>query len=82
MTASNNDPYPPRMMAQHHAHDVMRAIESDRWAVTGHQYRAVGGRYPPRQKPSGCLSPINMSPTLATTIPFIDAHHERISVDC
>jgi apolipoprotein N-acyltransferase len=33
MTASNNDPYPPRMMAQHHAHDVMRAIESDRWAV-------------------------------------------------
>jgi apolipoprotein N-acyltransferase len=33
MTASNNDPYPPRMMLQHHAHDVMRAIESDRWAV-------------------------------------------------
>ncbi|NJN22138.1 MAG: apolipoprotein N-acyltransferase [Leptolyngbya sp. RL_3_1] len=33
MTASNNDPYPPRMMAQHHAHDVMRAVESDRWAV-------------------------------------------------
>ncbi|MEM1290250.1 MAG: apolipoprotein N-acyltransferase [Cyanobacteria bacterium P01_H01_bin.162] len=33
MTASNNDPYPPRMMLQHHAQDVMRAIESDRWAV-------------------------------------------------
>jgi len=33
MTASNNDPYPPRMMRQHHAHDVMRAIESDRWSV-------------------------------------------------
>lgn len=33
MTASNNDPYPPQMMAQHHAHDVMRAIEVDRWAV-------------------------------------------------
>ncbi len=33
MTASNNDPYPPRMMRQHHAQDVMRAIESDRWAV-------------------------------------------------
>ncbi|HEY9887402.1 MAG TPA: apolipoprotein N-acyltransferase [Candidatus Obscuribacterales bacterium] len=33
MTASNNDPYPPRMMMQHHAQDVMRAIESDRWAV-------------------------------------------------
>lgn len=33
MTASNNDPYPPRMMRQHHAQDVMRAIESDRWSV-------------------------------------------------
>ncbi|HEY9763750.1 MAG TPA: apolipoprotein N-acyltransferase [Trichocoleus sp.] len=33
LTASNNDPYPPRMMAQHHALDVIRAIESDRWAV-------------------------------------------------
>jgi len=33
MTASNNDPYPPRMMRQHHAHDLMRAVESDRWAV-------------------------------------------------
>ena len=33
MTASNNDPYPPRMMMQHHAQDVMRTIESDRWAV-------------------------------------------------
>jgi len=33
LTASNNDPYNTRMMAQHHAHDVMRAIETDRWAV-------------------------------------------------
>lgn len=33
MTASNNDPYPPRMMMQHHAQDVMRAVESDRWSV-------------------------------------------------
>ncbi|MEO1684917.1 MAG: apolipoprotein N-acyltransferase, partial [Cyanobacteria bacterium J06631_12] len=31
LTASNNDPYPPRQMMQHHALDVMRAIESDRW---------------------------------------------------
>ncbi|MEL6471789.1 MAG: apolipoprotein N-acyltransferase [Cyanobacteria bacterium J06623_4] len=30
-TASNNDPYPPRQMRQHHGLDVMRAIESDRW---------------------------------------------------
>ncbi|WP_249369441.1 apolipoprotein N-acyltransferase [Acaryochloris marina] len=33
LTASNNDPYNTRMMAQHHAHDVMRAIETDRWTV-------------------------------------------------
>ncbi|GAB4159397.1 MAG: hypothetical protein Fur0046_38820 [Cyanobacteria bacterium J069] len=33
LTASNNDPYTRRMMAQHHAQDVMRAIEGDRWAV-------------------------------------------------
>ena len=33
ITASNNDPYNGAMMAQHHAQDVMRAIESDRWAV-------------------------------------------------
>ena len=32
-TASNNDPYSPRQMMQHHALDVMRAIESDRWEV-------------------------------------------------
>jgi apolipoprotein N-acyltransferase len=33
ITASNNDPYDATMMSQHHAQDVMRAIESDRWAV-------------------------------------------------
>jgi apolipoprotein N-acyltransferase len=33
LTASNNDPYSAVMMAQHHAQDVMRAIETDRWAV-------------------------------------------------
>jgi len=32
-TASNNDPYPSRQMMQHHAQDVMRAIENDRWEV-------------------------------------------------
>ncbi len=32
-TASNNDPYPPRQMMQHHAQDVMRAVENDRWEV-------------------------------------------------
>jgi apolipoprotein N-acyltransferase len=33
LTASNNDPYGRTMMLQHHAQDVMRAIETDRWAV-------------------------------------------------
>ncbi|MEL7144468.1 MAG: apolipoprotein N-acyltransferase [Cyanobacteria bacterium J06573_11] len=32
-TSSNNDPYPPRQMMQHHAQDVMRAVETGRWAV-------------------------------------------------
>ncbi len=32
-TGSNNDPYAPRQMIQHHAQDVMRAVETDRWAV-------------------------------------------------
>jgi apolipoprotein N-acyltransferase len=35
ITTANNDPYPLRMMQQHHAQDVMRAIETDRWAVRG-----------------------------------------------
>ncbi|MEO1352847.1 MAG: apolipoprotein N-acyltransferase [Cyanobacteria bacterium J06635_15] len=33
VTSSNNDPYPPSMLMQHHAQDVMRAVESDRWSV-------------------------------------------------
>ncbi len=33
ITASNNDPYSPRQMIQHHGQDVMRAIETDRWEV-------------------------------------------------
>jgi apolipoprotein N-acyltransferase len=33
ITASNNAHYSPAMPAQHHAQDVMRAIESDRWAI-------------------------------------------------
>ena len=31
LTASNNAHYSPTMPAQHHAQDVIRAIESDRW---------------------------------------------------
>ena len=33
LTSSNNDPYSTAMMAQHHAQDVLRSIETDRWAV-------------------------------------------------
>ncbi|HIK44537.1 MAG TPA: apolipoprotein N-acyltransferase [Leptolyngbyaceae cyanobacterium M65_K2018_010] len=33
VTVSNNDPYPLGMMAQHHGFDVLRAVESDRWAI-------------------------------------------------
>jgi len=33
LTASNNAHYSTTMPAQHHAQDVMRAIESDRWAA-------------------------------------------------
>ncbi|MEN9232885.1 MAG: apolipoprotein N-acyltransferase [Gloeomargarita sp. DG02_1_bins_92] len=33
ITAANNDPYPPRMMRQHQAQDVLRAIETNRWLV-------------------------------------------------
>jgi apolipoprotein N-acyltransferase len=33
LTAANNDPYSAVMMSQHHAQDVMRAIETDRWAM-------------------------------------------------
>ncbi|WOD38393.1 apolipoprotein N-acyltransferase [Nodosilinea sp. E11] len=33
ITASNNDPYPLWMMMQHHGFDVLRAVESDRWAL-------------------------------------------------
>jgi apolipoprotein N-acyltransferase len=33
LTASNNAHFSAAMPAQHHAQDVMRAIESDRWAV-------------------------------------------------
>lgn len=33
LVASNNDPYNQMMLAQHFAQDVMRAIETDRWAA-------------------------------------------------
>jgi apolipoprotein N-acyltransferase len=43
LTASNNAHYSKTMPSQHHAHDVMRAIESDRWAAraTNTGYSAI-----------------------------------------
>jgi apolipoprotein N-acyltransferase len=43
ITASNNAHYSKTMPAQHHAQDVMRAIESDRWAAraTNTGYSAI-----------------------------------------
>lgn len=43
LTASNNAHYSATMLAQHHAQDVMRAIETDRWAVraTNTGYSAI-----------------------------------------
>ena len=43
VTASNNAHYSAAMPAQHHAQDVMRAIENDRWMarVTNTGYSAI-----------------------------------------
>ena len=43
ITAANNAHYSPTMPAQHHAQDVMRAIETDRWAAraTNTGYSAI-----------------------------------------
>jgi len=57
LTASNNAHYSAAMPAQHHAQDVMRAIESDRWAA-----RATNTGYSAIVSPRGqtlWLSPLN-----------------------
>ncbi|NJK36780.1 MAG: apolipoprotein N-acyltransferase [Oscillatoriales cyanobacterium RM2_1_1] len=43
LTASNNAHYSEAMLAQHHAQDVMRAIETNRWAIraTNTGYSAI-----------------------------------------
>jgi apolipoprotein N-acyltransferase len=61
LTASNNDPYSHRMMMQHHAHDVMRAIESDRWAA-----RATNTGYSGIVNPHGQTQWISKRLTYAT----------------
>jgi apolipoprotein N-acyltransferase len=66
LTASNNAHYNPAMPAQHHAQDVMRAIETDRWAI-----RATNTGYSGIVNPHGqtiWLSGINTFETHADTI--------------
>ncbi|MFN4280369.1 MAG: apolipoprotein N-acyltransferase [Thermosynechococcus sp.] len=33
LSVANNDPYGRQLMTQHHGHDVLRAVEGDRWLV-------------------------------------------------
>ncbi|KPQ39990.1 MAG: apolipoprotein N-acyltransferase Int [Phormidium sp. OSCR] len=66
LSAANNAHYAPSMPRQHHAQDVMRAIELDRWAV-----RATNTGYSAFVNPHGetlWISPINQYAT----------HSERI----
>ena len=66
LTAANNDHYSSTMPAQHHAQDVMRAIENDRWAV-----RATNTGYSAVVDPHGrtiWLSGINTYETYTTKI--------------
>lgn len=66
LTASNNAHYSITMPAQHHAQDVMRAIETDRWAA-----RATNTGYSGIVDPHGrtiWISGINTYQTHAATI--------------
>ncbi|NES03914.1 MAG: apolipoprotein N-acyltransferase [Okeania sp. SIO2F4] len=66
LTAANNAHYSSIMPAQHHAQDIMRAIENDRWAV-----RATNTGYSGIVDPHGrtiWLSGINTYETYTTTI--------------
>ena len=66
LSASNNSHFASYMSAQHHAQDVARAIESDRWAV-----RATNTGYSGFVDPNGrtiWLSDINTYETHAETV--------------
>ena len=66
LSASNNSHFAAYMSAQHHAQDVARAIESDRWAV-----RATNTGYSGFVDPNGrtiWLSGINTYETHAETV--------------
>ena len=66
LSASNNSHFASYMSAQHHAQDVARAIESDRWAV-----RATNTGYSGFVDPNGrtiWLSDVNTYETHAETV--------------
>ena len=66
LSASNNAHFAPYMSAQHHAQDVARAIESDRWAV-----RATNTGYSGFVDPNGrtvWLSDVNTYETRLETV--------------
>lgn len=66
ITSSNNAHYSPTMPAQHHAQDVMRAVETDRWAA-----RATNTGYSGIVDPKGrtlWISGLNTYETHADTI--------------
>jgi len=66
LTAANDAHYTKAMMAQHHAQDVMRAIENDRWMV-----RATNTGYSAFINPHGetiWLSGVNIYEVQAATI--------------
>jgi len=66
LTASNDAHYTSAMMAQHHAQDLMRAIEIDRWAV-----RATNTGYSAFINPRGetvWISDVNSYEVQAATI--------------
>jgi apolipoprotein N-acyltransferase len=61
LTVANLDPYSTVLMAQYHAHDVMRAIETDRWVA-----RATNTGYSGIIDPHGTTHWLSQPHTYAT----------------
>lgn len=61
LTVANLDPYGTELMAQYHAHDVMRAIETDRWVA-----RATNTGYSGIIDPHGHTAWLSQPHTYAT----------------
>jgi apolipoprotein N-acyltransferase len=67
LSIANNDPFNDRMLAQHHALDVLRAVESDRWLV-----RATNTGFSAVISPQGQTLWKSLSHTQATHIAQIE----------